>query len=114
MNTIKLTPNEFKVLAAIDASEYGDTLGSAVWTFTIQDHCDLTPRSIPGVVASLSKKGLVRIAGTGREAEIGMSEQGQAVYLATLQRQGLTTNKEVEHAAATTDELSNCTCGWPS
>jgi hypothetical protein len=32
---MKLTPNEVRVLQAIDASEYGDFLQDEVWTFSV-------------------------------------------------------------------------------
>lgn len=57
-----LTVKELAVLQAIDDSEYGDLLTDAVWTFSIADNVALNivpVKGIPGVVASLNKKGFL-------------------------------------------------------
>jgi hypothetical protein len=86
---INITSNERAVLKAIARSEYQPVNGSepaafadtsAVWTRYLDD--GLTPRSRPGVVASLSKKGLVWTNGNGRDAEIGLTELGFSIYKA--------------------------------
>ena len=82
---MKITKNELAALAAIDASEYGSYLSDEIWSFSIADNSELKPKSIPGIVASLSKKGLVVCGGSGREGDwktCGMTPAGIAVYLA--------------------------------
>jgi hypothetical protein len=81
---MKLTPNEVRVLQAIDASEYGDNLLDSVWSFTIADHSDLAPRSIGGIVSSLSKKGITKSSGYGNEETIRLTPYGVGVYYATV------------------------------
>ena len=78
---INVTENEFKVLRAIDESEYGDVLVDAVWSWSITDHTDLPARSIGGIVSSLRKKGLVYCGDVGTEdAATGMTEAGAERY----------------------------------
>lgn len=79
-----LTQSELAVLSAIDASEYGDSLTDAVWTFTIADHSGLKPRSIPGVIASLNKKGLTTSIDDGKDSCIQMTRAGVRAYLAAV------------------------------
>ena len=79
--TITLTANELTVLKAIDDSEYGCYLTDAIWSFSIADNCNLAPTSIPGVVSSLVKKGLVRCAGYGNDAEVRMTDIGAHEYI---------------------------------
>lgn len=76
-----LTNNELLILTAIDKSEYGDHLQEAVWTFTLADHSPLRGKEISGTVASLVKKGFVRVAGEGREMEISITDRGAAAYV---------------------------------
>ena len=59
-----LTANEHAVLVAIDASEYGDILTNAVWTFTLADNmaaCGPTGKALSGTVSSLSQKGYLNV-----------------------------------------------------
>jgi len=85
---MKLTTKELILLKAIDASEYGDRLLDSVWTFTITDNSDLNPRSVPGIIASLLKKGLVITGGSTRSNDddynIAMTEAGAKAYLAVV------------------------------
>ncbi len=78
---MNLTKNEIAVLTAIDSSEYGDSLQDTVWTFTIAQNSSLTPRSIPGIVASLLKKGLVHVGESDGEKTIGITDGGVAAYI---------------------------------
>jgi hypothetical protein len=80
-----ITENERKVLQAIIASEYNDDKGDQeIWTFTIAYHCTLAKRSIPGVVASLSKKGLVVCAAGAKKIEdtVRITDEGFAALKA--------------------------------
>ena len=67
MNDLDTTPMERAALAGILASDYQDDvepIGVAVWTWDVWssgDAAEITPASRGGVVASLSKKGLVTI-----------------------------------------------------
>lgn len=83
---MKLTANEIAVLKAIDNSEYGDNLHDEIWTFSVADNCSLKPRSLPGIVSSLSKKKLVSCCGAydGDDATIGMTDAGIAAYVAAV------------------------------
>lgn len=97
---MKITANEFAVMQAIDASEYGDGLCDAIWTFSMSDHCSLAKRAIPGTVSSLTKKGLVVTGGTTSRVEgdmftIGLTEKGATVYLAQCKKRSITANKSV-------------------
>ena len=88
---MKLTPNEFAVLRAIDDSEFGDGLMDAIWTFSIADNVylnsygDMPKSSIPGIVASLNKKGyLVSQKGERGERDsdgVYMTEAGADAYI---------------------------------
>jgi len=77
---MKLTANEFKVLRAIDMSEYGDSLLDAIWSWSIADNSDLNATSIGGIVTSLKRKGLVEGGGTHKDASIGMTLLGAIEY----------------------------------
>jgi len=99
---IKLTNLEFAVLQAIDRSEYGDVIMDDIWTFSVWDNIDhavcKSARSIPGVVASLLKKGLVRSgAGSGGDdlAWIGMTRDGMNAYLDSCVTRTVKHNKRV-------------------
>jgi translation initiation factor 6 (eIF-6) len=82
---IKLTQNELEALRAIDKSEYGEHLQDAVWSFTIVDNSSLKTRSVPGIVASLNKKGLV-VSSMYEEgqATVEMTDLGVKTYTETL------------------------------
>lgn len=95
---VKLTDKEFKVLKAIDASEYGEYLVDAIWSFSVTRHADLPKRTVPGVCASLSKKGLVRCGNVGGEMDtIEMTEAGIEAF---LKRNGGTSRKATRYVAA--------------
>lgn len=96
MNTTNLTALELDVLKAIDASEYGDSLTDGVWSFSIAQNirAGVAKRSIPGVVASLSKKGLVVVSGYGTsESYVTITDAGAAAYLKATDG---TSNKSVQ------------------
>lgn len=104
----KLTPKELKVLQAIVKSEYNSdsSLTATVWTFTIGQNSDLIPKSIPGIVCSLVKKGLVTIGGFGTEATITMTKTGADAYVEAT----LPPGKSIEQATAGSevpDDLSH-------
>jgi hypothetical protein len=74
-----LTALELSVLRAIDASEYGEVLTDDVWTFSITDNMEAggaTPKQLPGVISSLSKKKLVKICDEPGEETVGMTDAG--------------------------------------
>lgn len=61
---ITLTQNERDVVDAI--LNWG---GVAIWTDCLQDECPhIAPRSLPGIISSLSRKGVVTCDGRGRDA----------------------------------------------
>jgi DNA-binding MarR family transcriptional regulator len=78
----KLTTKELAVLRALDSSEYGSFLTDAVWSFTIADNSDLTPKSIPGICASLQKKGYTRHGESDGQKTIEMTKEGALAYIA--------------------------------
>ena len=88
-----LTSNEFKILRAIDASEYGDALTEDVWTFTLANHSDLSGKTISGTVSSLSQKGFVRVGGRGKEQYIGITAAGAQEYIAAHKAAGTEPHK---------------------
>lgn len=94
---INITENEFKVLRAIDESEYGNMLTDAVWSWSITDHTDLAARSIGGIVSSLRKKGLVYCGDVGTEdAATGMTDAGAERYAHICALRGLQQSKQTE------------------
>lgn len=94
---INITENEFKVLRAIDESEYGNMLTDAVWSWSITDHCSLPARSIGGVVSSLRKKGLVYCGDVGTEdAATGMTDAGAERYAHICAMRSLKQSKMTE------------------
>lgn len=94
METVKLTAMELAALTAIDHSEYGDALDEPIWSFSVTDNIDkaIPKKSVPGIVSSLSKKGLVHCSGGGApistgapdDATIMMSEAGIRAYVAAV------------------------------
>lgn len=57
---MKLTDKEKAVLSAFWKSEYQDGHKEpSIWSFSVTMHSGLNATSVPGVVASLTKKGLV-------------------------------------------------------
>lgn len=90
MNT-NITKNEAIILHSIATSEFAPGNGarptSYAETGAVWSNClDGVPRtSIPGVVASLSKKGLVTCEGAGSEAVVAMTEAGFAAWKASGQ-----------------------------
>lgn len=78
-----LTQNETYLLARLADNDFMDGLtgrdavGKELWSDCIYAP-DLASTSIPGVVSSLSKKGMVRCANTGRDAVIWLTEAGAA------------------------------------
>ena len=78
----RLTENEFKVLRAIDLSEYGDSIRDAVWTWSMSDYSGMKGKEISGVVSSLVQKGYVYTSDSGRDASIEMTAAGVAAYVA--------------------------------
>ena len=82
---MSLTAKELEVLKAIDTSEYGDYLDDAIWSWALSDNVEnVEPASLPGVVASLSKKGLIAVDSVerhGDEATISMTDEGIAAYV---------------------------------
>lgn len=79
-----LTQNETYVLDRLADNDFMDGLtgrdavGKELWSDCIYAP-DLPSTSIPGVVSSLSKKGLVKCAGTGRDATLWLTEAGAAI-----------------------------------
>lgn len=86
MQTMKLTSNELAVLKAIDKSEYGDLLTDEIWTFTVGDNVDssISKTSLPGIISSLNKKGLVGSGSYDGQDIISMTEVGAALYIKTV------------------------------
>lgn len=78
-----LTPKERSVLLAIADSEY--RMGpiednEPVWSNDI-DVAGISPRSMGGVFASLQKKGLINLGGSGKEATVNFTPDGIATVL---------------------------------
>lgn len=77
------TTLELSVLAAIDASEFGDEIHNSIWTFSVWDNIDRhacpNRKSLSGAVSSCVKKGFVTIAGDGtNDSEIRITDAGIA------------------------------------
>jgi hypothetical protein len=70
-HTIELTDGEIAVLYALETSQYHDgqdPVGNPVWSTDLHLDTTLPAKSVPGVVSSLSRKGLVECSG-GRPAD---------------------------------------------
>lgn len=89
----KITANELEALRGIDNSQYGEVLTDATWSFSIARNCSLDLRSVAGVVASLSKKGLVSVCHDPEGNSVGMTEAGAELYFQTLAALGETPRK---------------------
>ena len=74
-----LTDNERHVVITI--LNWG---GGSIWTECLQDECRIAPRSIPGVIASLSKKGIATVNGNGRDSTVDLVDPDAAARLAGL------------------------------
>lgn len=80
-----LTPNEHKVLRALLTNDYGDGGDGPTYAWAInhaREPSGITGKSLSGVVASLSKKGLVRCEEWYDEGVVQITEAG--IALATL------------------------------
>lgn len=77
---ITLTELEKDVLTGINNSDYGDELGHEIWSWSIANKV-ATPKQIPGVVSSLTKKGLTFSGGKGDDAVIGLTELGKQICI---------------------------------
>jgi hypothetical protein len=80
-----LTNLELEVLRALvnndfmDGCQGADRIGKELWSDCINQRTSIVSNvQLPGVVSSLSKKGLVKSSGTGRDATIWLTEQGVA------------------------------------
>jgi hypothetical protein len=95
----QLTNLQFKLLLAIDQSEYGDALTDDVWTFSVLDSTYITARQLPGVIAGALKAGLVRVGnsenGRAHAQYIGMTSDGAAAYTQHLKTIGLQSKKQL-------------------
>lgn len=85
-HTTRLTELELLALRAIDNSEYGEYLDDAIWAWSIADHINasVSKRQIPGIVSSLSQKGLVVCNGDGKEGAVQMTDRGVAAYVSAV------------------------------
>lgn len=78
---MNLTANEIKALRGIANSDFMDgppEAGKAIWSWSGNPFD--SARTFSGVVASLSKKGLVVCYGEGEDACIELTEAGLAAY----------------------------------
>lgn len=77
----KLTKNECKAIEGIVTSEYDEgAIYRCVWTWSANPFS--SKKTFSGVVASLSKKGCVKVAGDGKDSEITLTEAGWLAYKA--------------------------------
>lgn len=96
---INVTSNELEALRGIDHSEYGDCITTPVWSFSVTENCLLKTRSVPGVVSSLVKKGLVTVSDSGTAvACIAMTKAGVEVYCHWMEKLGERRHKHVDQA----------------
>ncbi len=87
---MNITPLEAKILINIAENELSPGNGAVPATHkdagSTWANClgigpeEIEARSIPGVVASLSKKGLAWCSGKGKEAEVGLTQAGFDAY----------------------------------
>ncbi len=84
---MNITEKEMEVLKAIDSNEYGDEMTDAKWTWSVVGDLDMDKASIGGVVASLSKKGLIyadSVERHGNEATIALTDEGAEFLIQKL------------------------------
>lgn len=91
MKTAKLTAKEFAVLTNLLTCDYArdishspldpDHVGHSVWAWCASGP-SLSGKAVPGVVASLSKKGFVICCGYGDDASTRITAAGHAAYVA--------------------------------
>ena len=77
---VNVTPKQLAVLRAIVESEYRTTLenlSETVWSVYIEV-AEVSSRGMGGVFASLSKKGLVSLGGSGKESTVCLTPEGVA------------------------------------
>ena len=75
----KTTENELSLMIAIVENEYSNSLYDVVWLHSLTINMD--KQSLPGIIGSLVKKGLVFSDGD----HISLSELGVSVYLQNIE-----------------------------
>ena len=97
---VKLTAKELALLDCIAMNSYApsnysrpssfEETGMGVWSHSLLDTGSklaetLNPRSVPGITASLLKKGMVYCGDTGtKDAFVGMTREGYDAWLAAF------------------------------
>lgn len=87
---MNITQLELEVLAAIDFSDYGESITDSVWTFSVVDECKTVKgKQFSGVVSSLVKKGLVEVDDSiADESTIQMTSEGIRAYAENSEKVG--------------------------
>lgn len=91
---MNITNKELAVLKAIDDSDYGDTITDSIWTFSIADNVEgVDKKSLPGVISSLNKKGLVNSNNEAyvslNDATISMTDAGVMEYVKMVGKENI-------------------------
>lgn len=74
-----VTNNEYKVLRSLLTNDFGDRGDGPTYAWAINDSDEpsgITGKSLSGVVASLSKKGLVKCEQWGDDGTVQITEAG--------------------------------------
>lgn len=78
-NSMSLTQLETIMIKILAANEYSSFPGDPIWSNCLGGR-GVPTRSIPGVVASLVKKGLASASGHGQEATVSLTDDGVIAY----------------------------------
>jgi hypothetical protein len=117
----KVTPLELKVMGGIVKSEYnsdGPDASAPVWSWSVAYNCGpgVSKKSVPGVIASLVKKGwAVCDAGETRKDDcVALTDEGFALLAVSGLALPVLRPKYVTHALiikSLHDAILECTCG---
>lgn len=83
MSNINITAKELEAMKAVDWSEYGDHITDAVWSWSVHENMDMDVKARGGVLASLSKKGVLHVDNSGDIDEdcIYFTEMGAKLFI---------------------------------
>jgi hypothetical protein len=78
-----VTENEFNMIMNIAENNFSNQPGDTIWANSLADGPNgefINKLSFPGIISSLSKKGLVKTWGRGKDACVKLTEAGIEIY----------------------------------